>query len=101
MGKYTIVLCPQSHPAQEPPGPSTSALQRAPVCLAHMDSPVKESEVEELDLPSMHDTFDAARDLIAMVAQQSPASVERVPDLKPLAPHIVVLSRGKSTMIWH
>lgn len=75
---------------------SMSALQRAPLSPAHMDSPAKKSEVEELDLLSMLDMFEVARALIAMMAL---ASVDRAPELRPLAQHVAVLSRGKPTMM--
>lgn len=91
---------PRQHMATESPEPLTSALQRAPESPVRMESLVKESKVEELDLPSTPDTFQAARDLIAMTPQQSPVSVERVLHLRPLALQVAVLARGKPAMMW-
>ncbi|EMP42586.1 hypothetical protein UY3_00149 [Chelonia mydas] len=88
------------HPAQEPLVPTTQkpalltlAPQGGPRSLVLVDSPEHECQVDELELPSIPDTFTAARNLIAMMASQSPASRDR-----PLVLQCGAPSRSKPRM---
>lgn len=82
--------------------PLTSVPLRRLSSLVSSDSP-EQCQVEELELPSTPDTFEAARDLIAMMAPQ-PLAVRD----EPPVPHHPALSRGKPAIlrrspspVWH
>lgn len=83
--------CPrEEYPAPRPveSAPGTSDPQGVPLSLRPLDSPIH--VVEEMGLPSTLDTFEAAWDLIAMMAPQSSTLCD-----KPSALPGAVPSRGK------
>ncbi|CAM4606932.1 unnamed protein product [Lepidochelys kempii] len=73
---------------------STLGLQRDPSSLVPLDPPARECQVEEQELPSILDTFEVARDLIAMMAPQFPTRQDRPPAPQGTAP-----SRSKPMMM--
>lgn len=90
------------HPMKEPSAsrqqesvPSTLVPTGGPSSPAHSDSRDGQCQVEELELPSTLDTFEATRDLIEMMAPQPPVIRD-----KPLALLQLASSRGKPAMMW-
>ncbi|EMP30143.1 hypothetical protein UY3_12726 [Chelonia mydas] len=81
-----------ARPREEHPGLKT--LELGPSSPVPFDS--LSQVIEEVELPSTPDTFEAARDLIAMTAPWSP-----VLQVKPLVPQSVALPRGKAAMLRH
>lgn len=76
--------------------PLTRGPQSGPSSLV----PVEEGEVEDLDLPSTPKTFEAARDLIALMGPHSPNQCEKSSIPKPPAPQRPpVPSWGKPLMM--